>query len=54
MAVVNIKNQKAQKSVSQKEHINLKIIKAIQLDNKINYLAKNTIYIDCFFCYKKT
>ena len=28
-------------------------LEAIQFDNKINYLEKNQIYIDSFFCYKR-
>ena len=28
-------------------------LEASQLDNKINYLEKNEIGIDCFFCNKR-
>ena len=56
MTVVKIKKQKAEKNVSSKENLNLKIMKncleATQLDNKITYPEKNKIDIDIFFYYK--
>ena len=53
MVVVKIKNEKAQKTVSQKrlEFGNYEnCLEATQLENKINHLEKNNIDIDCFFC----
>ena len=44
MMVVKIKKWKAQKSVSWKENLNLKIIKTVvttQFENKINHLEKS-------------
>ena len=50
MTVVKIKKQKAQKSVSYKEKLSLKIIKnyfeATQLENKINHQEKIKIKPD--------
>ena len=47
MTLAKIKKQNAQKSVSGKEKLSLKIIKssleAIQLENKINHLEENQI-----------
>ena len=49
MMVVKIKKWKAQKSVSWKENLNLKIIKTVvttQFENKINHLEKSKIDMD--------
>ena len=48
MTLVKIEKQNAQKSVSKKENVSLKIIEITQLENKINYLEKNKINIDSF------
>ena len=49
MTLAKIKKQNAQKSVSGKEKLSLKIInsslEAIQLENKINHLEENQIDI---------
>ena len=47
MTVVRTKKEKGQKSVSQKEHVNLKFencLEATQLENKLNYLEKKNCH----------
>ena len=49
---MKMKKQKAQSTLSEKEHFNLKnysnCLEATQLDNKIKYIEKNKIIIDSF------
>ena len=51
MTLVKIKKQKAQRKLKFENFKNC--LEATQFQNKINYLEKNKIYIDSFFCYKR-